>query len=517
MTTIDTAAEALAAMDARSIENPAVPLTSFTVSDYLGLSGAEAAGVTVNENTAMTTSAVWAAVQLLAGAVGMLPVGVFRKGEHGREALPNHPIARLLDIEVNADMTRQVMLEALMANALLYGRGPALIEWGQDMRPRALYPLPADKLAIERRGGLTQFTIHDPRAGVIVLRPTDVLYIPGMTTDGITGISPVRKVSGAVGVTIAAEQQAGAFFKNGSRPGGVLQHPGKLSPEASKRLRISWEKLHEGAQNAFKTAILEEGLQYAAVGITPKDSQLLEARKFQVIEVARIFGVPPHMLQDLDRATFSNIEHQGIQFVTYGLARWLTRLESEMRRKLFRESEKADHFVKFNANALMRGDAGARAEFYTKMVAIRAMSPNEVRALEDMNPYDGGDVYENPNTSTAAGDDADPPDSDDGDAVRSAWKADAWGRLRKHERDKVMPAVRKHLFHGEGQVPHIDKFDAWAGEYYRGLAERIDRTLEPLGIAGEGEAYTKKRAGEVREALSQPEPGDAVAALFTEQ
>lgn len=522
--------------ESRNVENPAIPISNAAVLAYVGDGSVSDAGVTVNESVAMGTTAVWAAVQLLAGAIGTLPMDVFeRRQQGGRISRGDHPIARLLALEPNEHMTWQVFGEALMANILLYGAGFVWIaKRGPDMRPRELLLLPSRITHIEARGGVTRVV-----SGGVELRMTEVLYIPGLSLNGLVGLSPINYGKGAIGLAVAAEQQASSFFANGSRLSGFLEAPKTMSKEALERLRMSWEKLHSGAKNAFRTAILEEGLQFKSATVPPEAAQMLESRKFQVTEVARIFGVPPHMLADLERATFSNIEHQAISFVTYSLMRWVRRIEGEFDRKLFREDERGVMYTKLNPAALLRGDHAARGEFYTKMFNIGVFSINEIRCLEDHNPIEHGDEHYRPlnmQPITPApelppeppqdppedppADPADPPAdpaADDADAVRQAWRQDVEGRIQHQITDQVARLVRRHLF----GTPDVATFRAKFTEQLQTMQSRFAGMFAgPLGQEESQQAAAamiENLSARIQACLLQDDPGDAVMASLPQE
>ena len=489
------------AADERSIHNPDIPLSAAAIVDYLGPDHATDAGVNVSEQSALSSAAVWAAVQLLSGAVGMLPVHVFRKLQGGgREQLDSHPVAALLDLEANTETTSQLFFESMMVNLLLYGSAFALIDRNAAERPKALTVLPTAQTYIERVNGQTRI-INETASGPVTFRPIEVMHIPGLSTNGLIGINPVARGRGAIGVGLAAEQQAGSFYRNGAVMSGVLEYPGKLSGEAAKRLRESWSGMHAGAKNRWRTAVLEEGMKYSSTSIPAADSQMLETRKFQAVEVARIFGVPPSMIFEMDRATWNNAESMGQQFVTYSLNRWLVRIEKEARRKLFRETEKRTHYIKFNTTSLLRGDSAARGEYYAKLSSVGALSPNDIRALEDLNPVPGGDDYRVPlNTTSLAAAEPEqlPAPAEPGEVadIRAAWLVDVIKRLDVMERERVQRAVKKYLF--TPATPDVDGFRDWAvvfyGEKLRGMIE--SNVNAPLGPAGDPAEFAQRLATE---------------------
>lgn len=455
--------------DLRNLENPRIPLTAKNISTYLGAGEQSDAGISVTPQNAVSLTAVWAAVNLLAGTIGQLPVGVYQKTDDGREPVGKHPITRLLGLQPNEDMTGQVFREAVMYNLLMYGVGYALIDRNGSAQPRQLIPLMSQHTRRERVNGITRIITMGANGKTVTFRPMDVLIIPGLTTDGLSVISPISAGKQSIGASLAAQRSAGSFFGKGARPGGVLEHPGSLSPEAAGRLRDSWERLHEGSKNDHRTAILEEGMKFHATATEPEKAQLLESRKFAVSEVSRVFGVPPHLIMDLERATFSNIEHQDIGFIKYSVNRWVVRWEQECAIKLLSESEKQrDYYIKLNVNGFMRGDSKARAEYLTRMVGGGIMKINEARALEEFNAVDGGNELLVPANNMAplssVGNEQPGPPSDETNSVRNAWLSDTTRRLVGEESRLVISAVRRHLV--KPSKPDMEGFKAWVEQYY---------------------------------------------------
>lgn len=252
-------------------------------------------------------------------------------------------------------------------------------------------------MTVERdtQSGKIKYTYSDDITNqTYVYRPEQIFHIKGLSLDGVTGLSPISQAREAVGLSLATEEYGAKFFGNGARPGGVLEHPGILKdPE---KLRESWNKVYQGTRNSHKVAVLEEGMKYHTIGIAPEDAQFLETRKYQVNEICRIFRVPPHLVGDLERATFSNIEHQSIEFVQHTIRPWLVRWEQEISRSLLDEKERLLYFAKFNVDGLMRGDYKSRMEGYAIGRQNGWLSINDIRRLEDLSlvPADkGGDEY----------------------------------------------------------------------------------------------------------------------------
>jgi len=228
----------------------------------------------------------------------------------------------------------------------------------------------------------------------VTLSPSDVLHIPGLGFDGLIGYSPIAMAKNAIGLAIATEEYGAKFFANGAAPSGVLEHPGTIKDP--QRVKESWNSAYQGSANAHKIAVLEEGMKYTPIGIAPEQAQFLETRKFQINEIARIFRVPPHMLADLEKSSFSNIEQQSLEFVKYTLDPWVVRWEQSMCRVLFSESEKPTYFIKFNVDGLLRGDYASRMTGYATARQNGWMSANDIRELENLDRIAsdlGGDLY----------------------------------------------------------------------------------------------------------------------------
>ncbi|MBC7193875.1 phage portal protein, partial [Marinobacter sp.] len=339
----------------------------------------------------------FSAVDILSRTLASLPLTVYwRLQGGGKERAIDHPLYSILHDLPNPEMTSFELRQALMGHLALWGNAFAEIERDNAGRVVALWPLRPDRMTVKRdqQGLLYVYRIGTTEEEV-ALRQRNVMHIRGLSSDGIIGYSPIRMAREAIGLALATEEFGARFFGNGSRPGGVLQHPGKLSDEAARRLKKSWEEMHQGLTQAHRVAILEEGMTWQQVGIPPEDAQFLETRKFQVTEIARIFHIPPHMLADLERSTFSNIEHQGIEFVVHTMRPWLVCWEQAIKRDLFLPSERNIYFAEFLVDGLLRGDIKSRYEAYAVGRQNGWLSADDIRELENMNPLpDGqGKVY----------------------------------------------------------------------------------------------------------------------------
>lgn len=351
-----------------------------------------ASGVRVSPASALQTTAVLGAVRVIAESVASLPCRVYERQGRGKKRADAHPLYRVLHDQANSEMESFVFREMSQAHLLLWGNAYSEIERDGAERIVGLWPLsPSGTEPVRVNGRLAYRTAIG--TDQIVLRPDQVLHIRGFGVEGRKGTSLIGLSRQAVGLARATEEYGARFFGNDSRPGGFLEHPGKLSKDAHARIKETWESAHQGLSQAHRIAVLEEGMKFSAVSIPPEDAQFLETRKFQVSEIARIFRVPPHMIGDLEKATFSNIEHQSIEFVIHTLRPWLVRWEQSILRQLFAERERSRYFAEFAVDGLLRGDAAGRYGAYAVARQNGWLSANEIRELENMNPIEGGDVY----------------------------------------------------------------------------------------------------------------------------
>ena len=367
------------------------------------LMGPTAAGKTVTEQSAMQLTAVYACVRILAEAIAGLPLHLYRRGKNGsKDKAADHPLYSLLHDEPNPEMTSFVFRETMMTHLLLYGNCYSQIIRDGRGQVTALYPLMPNQMSVDRdeRGQLyyTYLRSNEEAAtmsgSTVYLMPEDVLHVPGLGFDGLVGYSPIAMVRNSIGMALACEEYGAKFFANGASPSGVLEHPGTIKDIS--RLRESWNSVYGGSKNAGKVAILEEGMHYAPISISPNEAQFLETRKFQVDEIARIFHVPPHMIGDLERSTFSNIEQQSLEFVKYTLNPWVCRWEQALTRALLSPREKREYFIKFNVDGLLRGDYKSRMNGYAVGRQNGWMSANDIRELENLDRIpaeQGGDLY----------------------------------------------------------------------------------------------------------------------------
>ena len=370
-------------------------------SAYSFLMGYSSTGKRVNERSAMQMTAVYSCVRILSEAIASLPLHLYRYTDIGTEKAADHSLYFILHDEPNKEMTSFIFRETLMTHLLLWGNAYAQIIRNGKGEVIALYPLMPDRMNVDRdeKGRLYyEYTVSSDDAPInkkstVRLLPSDVLHIPGLGFDGLVGYSPIAMAKNAIGLAIATEEYGSKFFANGATPSGILEYPGTV--KEPERVRESWNKGFGGG-NSHKVAILEEGMKYTPISISPNEAQFLETRKFQLNEIARIFRVPPHMVGDLEKSSFSNIEQQSLEFVKYTLDPWVSRWEQSIVRSLLSEEEKKQYYVKFNLDGLLRGDYQSRMNGYATARQNGWMSANDIRELENLDlipKEEGGDLY----------------------------------------------------------------------------------------------------------------------------
>ena len=380
------------------------PVDKAADAGYSFLFGRTTSGKPVNERTAMQTTAVYACVRILAEAVASLPLHVYEyQDDGGKKLVHDHPLYYLLHDEPNPEMTSFVFRETLMSHLLIWGNAYAQIIRDGAGRVLGLYPLLPDKMDVQRDDKGNIYYVYSRNSdenpmfkeyGNIRLKAENVLHIPGLGFDGLIGYSPIAMAKNAVGMTLACEEYGASFFANGANPGGVLEHPGVLKDPS--KVRESWNSVYRGVNNAHKIAVLEEGMKYQQIGFPPEEAQFLETRKFQINEIARLYRIPPHMVGDLDKSSFSNIEQQSLEFVKYTLDPWVIRWEQSLQRSLLLPGEKGKYFIKLNVDGLLRGDYQSRMNGYAVGRQNGWFSANDIREMENMNPIpdeEGGNLY----------------------------------------------------------------------------------------------------------------------------
>jgi len=460
------------------------------------------AGSAVTSDSAMTLSGYFAAIRAIAEDVAKVPLITYRRLARGKERAVDHAVYRLLHDRPNLDMSSISFREALTANALAWGNGYAEIERHKKSgRPVALNPIHPSKVKRVKYEDLfgapppsgvpdDAYEVRDDRNKVKRLRAAEMFHLVGLSPNGRNGYSIVRMASDSIGGALAAQGHSNSFFTNGARPSGVLSHPAQLTDEAQGRLREQFSRNYAGEKNVGRVMVLEEGMNWSQMSVPPEDAQLIETRKFSITEMARWFRVPPHKLAELERATFSNIEHQSIEYVVDALTPWMVRWEQEIAAKLFQPSER-DLFAEHLVEGLLRGDSETRGKYYTNLFNVGALSQNDIRERENLNPVDGGDTYYVPlnmvrsqDASTGAvPNPKEPPGDDNSATARDSAREQAI--LWPVYLDVANRVVRKERLAAERAAKRAgvdsDKFSSWAEKFFSGYWES---TIRPaLGAA----------------------------------
>ena len=349
-------------------------------------------GVSVTPDTALTYSAVYAAVRCIAESVSSLPLNYYeRLPAGGKMHAKANPLHHLLHDEPNPEMTSLQWREASMAHLLLHGN--SYTEIVRDLEGNAVELWPIDPTMVAPKRTDSGELYYELNRGKNFITANNMLHIPGLSFDGISGVSPITLARQSLGLSMAIEQFGAGYFGRGARPGGVLTFPGQLSPEARQNLRRSFEELHAGGANSHRVALLEAGLKWEAIGVPPDDSQFLQSREFQIIEVARWFNLPPNKLKDLSKTSYNSLEQMEISFVVDTLRPWLVRWEQQLNRKIIRPKDRGSYFFEFNVDGMLRGDQASRYTAYSVGRNWGWLSVNEIRERESLNPVEGGDVY----------------------------------------------------------------------------------------------------------------------------
>lgn len=383
------------------------------------------AGTRITHDNALTISGFWAGVRAISDPISYLSWHAFERVKNGKERRDNLTIDWILNNQANEEMSAGTFRETLLAHAICWGNGYAEIERDMSGRPMWLWPLAPDRTYPDRDTAGTLFYWFHPTDGrpAVPLPARDVFHLKGLGFDGITGYSVVRLAAQSLGLAKAMEENASSYFGNGSRPSGALTYPGVITPDARENTRKEWMRLHGGPGRAYNVAVLDQGLKFEQFAMSNLDSQMIESRKLSVTEMARWLRVPPHKLYDLERATFSNIEHMSIEFVTDALMPWINRLEQEANIKLFGMGSQGRLFTKLNVKTLLRGDTAAQSSFITSMIDRGVFCINDALDYLDMNQIgpDGDKRFVplNMQLLEKAGEEPEPlpepPDDDEGD------------------------------------------------------------------------------------------------------
>lgn len=509
---------------------------SDSLREALGVMPTEA-GVVVNERTAMQMIAVYSCIRVLGESIASLPLPVYeRTGSRGRERATGHPLYELLHDAPNPEMNSFTYWETVVAHLSAWGNHYSEVVRADGL-PAALWPLPPNQVQVRRneRGDLE----YVYNGGEKTFRKDQIFAIPLLGFNGLQGFSPIGMARRGIGVGLAAEQYGARFFEADARPSLVLSHPGQLSDVARQNLERSWQEGYGGVSRSWRMKVLEEGMSISSVGIPPRDAQFLELRRFQVAEIARLYRVPPHLIADVERSTSwgTGIEQQNIGLVIYTLRPYLVRIERAIRQQLIPPSMRERYYAEFLVDGLLRGDLTTRTQSYAVGRQWGWWSVNDIRAMENRNPVEGGDVYLQPlNMIDATADGDSPAPADDparsaglletrnarreereersatarrrlANAHRAAYR-DVSARILRMEQADIQTAVKRELLGRD-----VASFRAWVGEYYHApdskLRSRFAEYWTPVVTTLVGAV-----SGEAADELDADAPDDEAVAEF---
>lgn len=501
-----------------SIESPSTPLSARTLANWLG--GEEThSGQRIDEHKALRLSTVWACVNVLAQTVASLPLILYRRLEpRGKERATSHPLYYTMHDRPHPLMSSYVWREILQGHLATWGNAYCEIRRQGGNKIVGLWPLLPDRTWPDLAGETKRLKTRDANGRERTIDAGRFLHVPGLGFDGIQGYSVIRMARQALGMGAATEEFGASWFgPNAARPAVVVMHPATMSEPAQRRFKESLEQNYAGPGRQHKTLVLEEGVKLEKLTIPPNDSQFLETRRFTVEEIARFYRMQLHKIGHLDKATFSNIEQQAIEFTTDTIRPWLVRWEQELNYALLRPEERQTHFFEFLVDGLLRGDADARTKTYAAGRQWGYLSANDVREMENRNPIEGGDIYMVPlNMIPADTVGLEPPSSESGEAqapaeasreLRAQRSLTARRRihlaqyrviLRAAERlvSQEAKAAARSLAEAYKSTSPILDFIALMERFYQSFSETIRRELLPIFIAY-GELIAAEIADEV--------------------
>jgi len=358
-------------------------------------------GASVSPESALNVSAVFACIRVLSETIASLPLKIYQRQEKSKEVAREHYLYSILHDSPNGWNTSYEYFETLVAHLCLRGNFYAYKRLNGAGKIGALAILNPSKMKLEIEGDKLIYLYTWDSGKEERLKQEDIWHVKGLSTDGYMGLCPVTIARESIGLAMATEEYGARLFSNNARPGGILEHPGKLKEDTAERLKKSWQAAHAGGSNAHKVAILEEGMKWTAVGFSNDDSQFLETRNFQVEDIARIYRVPSVLIGHPDKnSTYASAEQFFLSFVVHTIRPWVTKIEQSINKYLISDKDRPNYFAEFQLDGLLRGDIKSRYESYAIARQNKWMSANEIREKENMNPIEGGDAYENPNITT---------------------------------------------------------------------------------------------------------------------
>lgn len=412
--------------EARNVEDPSKPLNWSTFGELLTQGSMTGAGKAVTPETAMRVSTVFACVRIVAFSIARMPLVTYARTDDGRERAKDHPLYRLLKIRPNPEMSAFSFRSTLMTHLPLWGNAYAEIVRTRSGKIAELWPIEPWRVQPFREDGQLRYRVTtDGRRDTLM--PRDMIHIPGLSFDGIKGLSVIAYARQTIGAALAADEFAGTLLRNGLRPSGVLSHPGRLGDEALKRLRESFAAVYGGSANAGKPLITEEGMTWTSNAMPLEDAQFIEGGQFRVEELCRWYGVPPHKVGHLLRSTNNNIEQQSLDFLGDTLSPWVEASEQEINHKLFTEAEQDRFYCEHLTQSIVQLDVKSRGEFYERLYRLSSINADEIRERENLNrlPDGRGQTYWTQGSNMPV------PNEDQRDKIIEAWIRKGIGRAPK--------------------------------------------------------------------------------------
>lgn len=427
-------------------------------------------GVNVTVESSLGVPALYACVQVISQDVAKLPLIAYRRLKRGKERATDWSGYRVLHDSPNPEMTSYEWREFQISHVASWGNAFSEIDWSNAGTVRGLWPLRPDRMRISRKNGKLLYHYTVPSGQEQTLAAWRIHHIRGLGFDGVMGWSPVGMAKQALGLNLAAEEYGARWYAGGGQPRVVAVHPGKLSLPAQGRIQAAIEGSMNGLSNSHRIKVLEEGVQLHTVGVPAEDAQFLEAQDWGAHQVTRLYRMPPHKIGLLKNATFSNIEHQAIEYVTDTLQPWLVRHEQALQRDMLTETEQQSLFFEYLVEGALRGDIKSRYEAYAVGRNWGWFSANDIRERENLNPIDGGDVYLTPLNMSAG----QSPVQQRSNVLIGLYE-DVAGRLQRREMADLRRGVDKYLRKGSPA-----DFRAWVQEFYRDLSPVAVDMVQPV-------------------------------------
>lgn len=436
------------------------------------------AGVSVTVESSLGVPAVYACVQVISQDVAKLPLITYRRLKRGKERAIDWVGYRALHNRPNPEMTSYEWREFVTSHVASWGNSYSEIDWTNSGTVRGLWPLRPDRMRITRKNGRLIYHYTLPNGQEKDLAAWRIHHIKGLGADGVMGWSPTRVGMQSVGLNIAAEEYGARWYVGGGQPRVIAVHPNRLSQTAQEKLQNAIEGSMSGLSNSHRVKVLEEGVQLHKVGVPAEEAQFLEAQEWGAHQVCRLYRMPPHKIGLLKNATFSNIEHQAIEYVTDTLQPWLVRHEQALSRDLLSETEQAELFFEYLIDGALRGDVKSRNESYAIGRQWGWLSANDIRERENLNPIEGGDSYLVPLNMVASGQTAPAVGKDRRSQSFARLYEDALGRVMRREVADIRRAAEKHLHKGND----IGALRGWLDEFYRELAPVVREMVTPAAM-----------------------------------